>query len=84
MSKVILLAALLLSACTESGDASKGYEMPEGLKDCKVYTVAGSWKQTLYVVRCPHLTTTAWDEYRSCGKNCHTTEHFALTVQEEE
>lgn len=58
--KMIYLAGMLalLSACTPTGREDTSYTvMPQGLRDCKVYTITNDSGGRLYVVRCPNSDT---------------------------
>lgn len=47
--------ALFLSGCQKSTtEVTEKYELPEGLKDCSIYTLRSSSVNVLNVVRCPH------------------------------
>lgn len=55
--KYLLLLCLLLVGCTTAQETTSSWDIPKGLKDCKVYTVS-STLNTLYVMRCPNSQTT--------------------------
>lgn len=50
---------IMLSGCNPTyTDKSSSYLMPEGMKDCKVYSLEGdATSKTLTVVRCPQSET---------------------------
>lgn len=66
MKNLILLALLsiLIGCDARTVDTSSNYKLPDGLLDCKTYTVYGDGlTKTLYVIRCPSSqTTTNWNE----------------------
>lgn len=47
----VTIVALALTGC-EYGEKTNDFKLPDGLKDCKVYTVEGKTRD-LTVVRCP-------------------------------
>jgi hypothetical protein len=61
MIKIISIAmlAVMLSGCNPAyTDKSSSYLMPEGMKDCKVYSLEGdATSKTLTVVRCQQSET---------------------------
>ena len=59
MKKILILITLLLLSCSkETTEHSDEYILPEGLKDCKVYTmVGGCLSAVINVVRCPSSET---------------------------
>ena len=65
---MILLALVVLMGCgKQTSEVSSNYNLPEELKDCKIYHIDYGLSG-LYVVRCPMSYTTV--TYR-CGKtNC--------------
>lgn len=77
MKKLLIVAALILAACTPKAETKHGYQaiMPPELKDCKVFTISDGTKE-LYVTRCGLETTTTWSS--SCGKNCTRTDHSSV------
>lgn len=52
---IVGLAMVLVSCDRNTVNVSGGYEMPEGLSDCKIYYMnnGGFIANPLYVVRCP-------------------------------
>lgn len=60
MIKYLLLAVLLLSGCDAyNQDVTRKYIMPQGLNDCKVYSVRADGGGYITVVRCPNSSTTS-------------------------
>lgn len=58
MKYFIVLLALILCGCDPSGsEITHTYSvMPEGLKDCKIYTISNGGREVT-VVRCPNSST---------------------------
>lgn len=69
-TRVVCVAALLLTVagCTPSTEERRGFIMPAGMEDCKVYGMSDG-ESYLNVVRCPNSTVTT----TSGGKNKVTT-----------
>lgn len=54
----VLIIAMSLSACSkETKESTANYDMPEGLKDCKVYFMRSEGGGSITVVRCPLSST---------------------------
>lgn len=50
---------LFLSGCTKSSsETTENYTLPEGLKDCSIYSLRSDKINVLNVVRCPHSDVT--------------------------
>lgn len=59
MLAVMISSVMLLSGCeTETKEVSQNYDIPEGLKDCKLYEMKGKDGGRLTIVRCPLSATT--------------------------
>lgn len=70
MLAVIVGSAMLLSGCnTETKEVSQNYDLPDGLKDCKMYSMNGKDGSHITVVRCPLSSTTTT---HSAGKSTVT------------
>lgn len=53
------LTTVFIFGCTDNNGVAFFPEMPDGLKDCKVYNVQSDDKsKTLHIVRCPNSSTT--------------------------
>ena len=66
----------LAIACSKGYKPQPDYPMPPEMRGCKVYTITDGSKE-LFVVHCPNANTSvSWE--RTCGKNCHTTEHVTM------
>lgn len=74
MRALILVVILgLLAGCdTSTKEVSSGYEMPEGLKGCKVYEMNSKTRKDLHVVLCPNATTSTNWETGSKSKTKHS------------
>lgn len=70
MKYLIIIATLLLSACTPSGHEVVMPVIPDGLKDCKFFKLTDENGTVIRVVRCPMSSTSA--TYQS-GKVSTTT-----------
>ena len=57
---ILSVVSIFMMGCAkETKEISEKYELPEGLKDCKVYYLqAGGLGTFLNVVRCPNSQTT--------------------------
>lgn len=60
MFKFLLLAATiaLVGCSTQTTEISDSYQLPDGLKDCKVYYMQSKKEQSITVLRCPNSQTT--------------------------
>lgn len=62
---IALVAVLMLAACddTDPGsqrDVTSKYNLPESMKDCKIYYMSGSSSvREITVIRCPNSSTAA-------------------------
>lgn len=58
---VISMAIFMVGCAKETTEVSYKYELPEGLKDCKVYYLQGEGVLASYmrVVRCPNSQTSS-------------------------
>lgn len=87
--KSILIFALLavcLTGCEKKTvEKSDAYVLPDGLKDCKIYSMKGDgYAERLYVVRCPNSqTATHWTTHRydPATKAVRYTHHNATVVE---
>jgi hypothetical protein len=66
---LILLCFTIVSCNKETTETTSMYELPDGLKDCKIYRMEAQKGTTLRVVRCPNSETST---KHSCGKNCNS------------
>lgn len=64
MKLLTVLLALVLAACEAKTKEATGFILPEGMKDCKIYSMYNGYNIT--VVRCPNSST-----HTSCGKSCN-------------
>lgn len=56
---VIVILALMLNACSkETKNISERYQLPEELRDCKVYRMRAEGGNVITLVRCPNSSTT--------------------------
>ena len=71
MKLLILTSLLVLASCSPSYEDQTGRftQMPEALKNCKIYYISNG-DDGMSVVHCPNAETTT--KY-SCGKNCTKT-----------
>ena len=71
MLAVMISSVMLLSGCeTETKEVSQNYDIPEGLKDCKLYEMKGKDGGRLTIVRCPlSATTTTYSAGKSTVTN---------------
>ena len=78
MKKLILIAVLFLAAGCDptTKEIREDYQLPEGLKDCKVYKME-SMSRDLFVVRCPNSTTSVANHH-----NKHT--YYNSTISQEQ
>lgn len=53
----LCLTFALVGCTTQTTEISNSYELPEGLKDCKVYYMRSKQEQSLTVLRCPNSQT---------------------------
>ncbi|QIW91642.1 hypothetical protein vBAbaMD22_129 [Acinetobacter phage vB_AbaM_D22] len=53
----ICLTFALVGCSTKTTEVSQSYELPEGLKDCKIYYMQSKEQQSLTVLRCPNSQT---------------------------
>lgn len=84
MLAVVIGSAMLLSGCeTETKEISQNFEFPEGLKDCKMYSMRGKDGGHLTVVRCPlSATTTTHSAGKSTVTNTVIEQPTAKAVEE--
>ena len=70
---MVIIGVVMLTGCGESGykDYTESFtNLPEGLKDCKIYYIKNGKDMSLSVVRCPNSTVST--TYKS-GKTTLTT-----------
>lgn len=69
---IVILGVIMLTGCEPSyKDYTKSFtNLPEGLKDCKIYGIQNGNSMSLSVVRCPNSTVST--TYKS-GKTTTTT-----------
>lgn len=84
MLAVVIGSAMLLSGCeTETKEISQNFEFPEGLKDCKMYSMRGKDGGHLTVVPCPlSATTTTHSAGKSTVTNTVIEQPTAKAVEE--
>jgi len=71
MKFLILISTIFVMSCSNyTEDLSQAYELPEELKDCKVYWIAGKSLNGFKAMRCPLSSTSV--SYSS-GKHTVTT-----------
>lgn len=81
----MLIAAVLLTGCSDySAEEPRApqeikFNMPEGLKDCKVYHVTGPHDLSMIMARCPNSDTST--RYGKYGRSITTEQP---TEEEEE
>ena len=57
---LLFLAVMGLAACSpHSSDATAEFQLPEEMKDCRVYEMVSSTGSILYAIRCPKSITSA-------------------------
>lgn len=71
-SILAILSFAVLFGCSNHQQSAYFPDLPEGLKDCKVYNVrSDDNEKVLHVVRCPNSSTTA--HYQSNNDRSHVT-----------
>ncbi|QMP19028.1 hypothetical protein FKOIJHOC_00080 [Acinetobacter phage Ab_121] len=53
----LCLTFVLVGCSTKTTEISHSYELPDGLKDCKVYYLQSKEQQNITVLRCPNSQT---------------------------
>lgn len=76
-----------LCGCNEAEtyNTTEYYQLPDGLKDCKVFYMKGKGSaDNVVVVRCPNSQTAAHHTTSSCDPNtniCNTIYHRAVVTE---